>query len=205
MEWFLEGIKSGIQQMTWLEGIAVFFGLLSVWYSLKRDILVFPTGIVSTVIFVYICFPAKLYADMSINVYYTAMSIYGWVLWTRKTDDKDVLPVSYNSGIENMITLAFFVVSFAFWYFVLTQYTDSDVPLWDSLTTAIFIVGMWLMAKKKVENWIAWILGDLISVPLYFYKGLLLASVQFLVFTGIAVAGLIVWINDVKQQKGSAQ
>lgn len=205
MEWFLEGIKSGIQQMTWLEGVAVFFGLLSVWYSLKRDILVFPTGIVSTVIFVYICFPAKLYADMSINVYYTAMSIYGWVLWTRKTDDKDVLPVSYNSGIENMITLAFFVVSFAFWYFVLTQYTDSDVPLWDSLTTAIFIVGMWLMAKKKVENWIAWILGDLISVPLYFYKGLLLASVQFLVFTGIAVAGLIVWINDVKQQKESAQ
>ena len=78
------------------------------------------------------------------------------------------------------------------------------MPLWDSLTTAIFIVGMWLMAKKKVENWIAWIVGDLISVPLYFYKGLLLASLQFLVFTIIAVVGLVAWMNDVKQQKKQA-
>ncbi len=201
MEWFLEGLKSGVQQMTWLEAIAVFFGLLSVWYSMKRDILVFPTGIVSTVIFVYICFPAKLYADMAINVYYTAMSVYGWVLWTRKSTGTEVLPVSYNSRKENIISVVFFTGSFIFWYFILTRYTDSDVPLWDSLTTAIFIVGMWLMAKKKVENWMAWILGDLISVPLYFYKGLLLASVQFLVFTIFAIVGLVAWIDDVKRQK----
>lgn len=187
--------------MTWLEAIAVFFGLLSVWYSMKRDILVFPTGIVSTVIFVYICFPAKLYADMAINVYYTAMSVYGWVLWTRKSTGTEVLPVSYNSRKENIISVVFFTGSFIFWYFILTRYTDSDVPLWDSLTTAIFIVGMWLMAKKKVENWMAWILGDLISVPLYFYKGLLLASVQFLVFTIFAIVGLVAWIDDVKRQK----
>ncbi|MEQ8688354.1 MAG: nicotinamide riboside transporter PnuC [Imperialibacter sp.] len=204
MEWFLEGLKSGVQQMTWLEAIAVFFGLLSVWYSMRRDILVFPTGIVSTIIFVYICFPAKLYADMAINVYYTAMSVYGWILWSKKNPGEEALPVSYNSRNENVITAFFLIGSFVFWYYILTQHTDSDVPLWDSLTTAIFIVGMWLMAKKKVENWIAWILGDLISVPLYFYKGLLLASFQFFIFTIIAVVGLVAWINDVKQQKKEA-
>jgi nicotinamide mononucleotide transporter len=204
MEWFLEGLKSGVQQMTWLEAIAVFFGLLSVWYSMRRDIMVFPTGIVSTVIFVYICFPAKLYADMAINVYYTAMSVYGWILWSKKNPGEEALPVSYNNRRENVITLFFLSGSFAFWYYILTQHTDSDVPLWDSLTTAIFIVGMWLMAKKKVENWIAWIVGDLISVPLYFYKGLLLASFQFFIFTIIAVIGLVAWINDVKQQNREA-
>ena len=201
MERLLEGLRSGVEQMSWLEAIAVVFGLLSVWYSKNRDILVFPTGIVSTIIFVYICFPAKLYADMAINVYYTVMSVYGWVVWSRKSGDQALLPVTYNTRRENVYTVLFFAGSWAIWYYVLTQHTDSDVPLWDSLTTAIFIVGMWLMAKKKVENWVAWIIGDLISIPLYFYKGLLLASLQFLVFTAIAIVGLIVWMNDVKQQK----
>ena len=201
MEWLLEGLRRGVEQMSWLEAIAVFFGLLSVWYSKNKDILVFPTGIASTIIFVYICFPAKLYADMAINVYYTVMSVYGWVVWSRKSSDQAVLPVTYNTRRENVYTVLFFAGSWAIWYYVLTQHTDSDVPVWDSLTTAIFIVGMWLMAKKKVENWVAWIIGDLISIPLYFSKGLLLASVQFLVFTAIAVVGLIVWMNDVKQQK----
>lgn len=187
--------------MTWLEAIAVVFGLLSVWYSKNRDILVFPTGIVSTVIFVYICFPAKLYADMAINVYYTVMSIYGWVVWTRKGQGEDHLPVTYNSKGENLLTVIFFFAAFLFWYYVLKHHTDSDVPVWDSLTTAIFIVGMWLMAKKKVENWVAWIIGDLISIPLYFYKGLILASAQFLVFTALAVMGLVAWVNDVNEQK----
>ncbi len=199
MEGVQERFLQGLAQMTWLEAFAVLFGLLSVWYSKNRNILVFPTGIINTAIFVYICLVAKLYADMAINVYYTVMSVYGWYVWTRKVDRQE-LPVSYNSGRENLFSILFFLSSFGFWYLILTQYTDSDVPVWDSLTTAIFIVAMWLMAKKRVENWWAWIIGDLVSVPLYFYKGLVLSSFQFLVFTGLAVAGLIAWRNDVKRQ-----
>lgn len=200
MEGVQERFMQGLAQMTWLEAFAVLFGLLSVWYSKNRNILVFPTGIINTAIFVYICLAAKLYADMAINVYYTVMSVYGWYVWTRKVDSRE-LPVSYNTGKENFFSFFFFFASFGLWYFILTQYTDSDVPVWDSLTTAIFIVAMWLMAKKKVENWWAWIIGDLLSVPLYFYKGLVLSSFQFLVFTGLAVAGLLAWRNDVKRQK----
>lgn len=201
LQWIWEGMKAGVAQMTWLEAFAVFFGIASVYFSIKKNILVFPTGMVSTIIYVYICLKYKLYADMGINAYYFAMSIYGWYLWSRPTDGKEQLPVTWldRNGIIHSVSL--FFGSFAVLYLVLENLTDSDVPAWDSFTTASAFVGMWLMAKKKVENWIAWIVTDIVSVPLYFYKGLMLTSFQFLFFTVLAVLGLIAWIKTAKVEK----
>jgi nicotinamide mononucleotide transporter len=201
LQWIWTGIEQGIAEMSWLEGVAVIFGIASVIYSIKKNILVFPTGMVSTLIYVYICLEYKLYADMGINAYYFGMSVYGWYLWSRPTDEKEELPVTWLSKMGIVKSIILFLGSYAVLYYVLANFTDSDVPYWDSFTTSSAFVGMWLMAKKKVENWIAWIITDIVSVPLYFYKGLMLTSFQFLFFTILATIGLIEWIKAVKKEQ----
>ncbi len=193
MEIIIEGFKTGLAQMTWLEAIAVAFGLMSVWFAKQENLLVFPTGLVSVLIYVHICFGAKLYADMGINAYYFVMSIYGWYMWTRKGNKAVHIPISKSTISENIATGIILVISyFTIWY-VLKTYTDSDVPQIDAFTTSVAFAAMWLMAKKKVENWIAWIITDLVSIPLYFYKGYMLTSFQYLVFLILAIAGYIAW------------
>lgn len=198
MDWIIEGIVNGWQQMSWLEGIAVFFGIASVFYSMKENTLVYPTGIISTLIYVWICLQVGLYADMGINAYYFGMSIYGWYIWSRPTVGGEVLPVTWMVGKEIIEAILLFFGSYATLVFVLISFTDSDVPYFDSFTTASAFVGMYLMAKKKVENWIAWIITDLVSVPLYFYKGLILTSFQFLFFTVLAIMGLVAWTKSAR-------
>ncbi len=181
-----------------LEAIAVFFGILSVWYAKKENILVYPTGIVSVVIYIYICFFAKLYADMGINFVYFVMSIYGWYMWSRKDAYKTVLPIRWCTRKDHLISAGMLIGFFIPLSYFLSNYTDSNVPIIDSTTTSIFIVGMWLMARKKVENWIYWIIGDVISIPLYFYKDLALTSIQFTVFLVLAIMGFIEWRKKVR-------
>lgn len=197
---FFATFYQNILATTWLEVIAVFFGLLSVWYAKKENILVYPTGIISVLIYVYICLFAGLYADMGINVFYFWMSVYGWYKWTRKDVHDNFIPISTNSPKMHLLSIAATVGFFFILRYVLTHYTDSTVPVWDSITTSIFLVGMWLMALKKIENWIFWIVGDLISIPLYFHKGLLLTSFQFTVFLAIAIAAYFEWRKKMKEQ-----
>ncbi|MBW7847676.1 MAG: nicotinamide mononucleotide transporter [Bacteroidales bacterium] len=185
-----------LRHTTWIEAIAVFFGLLSVWYSARINILVYPTGIVNVTIFVYICLRAGLYADMAINVVYFVMSVYGWYNWLRPRENKTVLPVRFAGKRINLFSLGVTLLLFFAIRTVLIHYTDSTVPSIDAFTTALFIIAMWLMATKRVENWIYWIAGDVVSVPLYFYKGLVLSSFQYLVFLVLAVAGLIAWRKE---------
>lgn len=196
----VQTVYENILASSWVEAIAVITGLMSVWYARKENILVYPTGIVSVLIYVYLCFTVKLYAEMGINAFYFFMSIYGWVKWSRKVGDKPARPITWASGREWVYSVAGFVVSFVVLYFVLKNYTDSNVPFWDALTTAIFIIGMWLMALKKIENWILWILGDLISVPLYASKGLALTGIQYTVFLALAVAGYLEWRKKLKAE-----
>jgi len=185
---------------TWVEALAVITGLMSVWYAKKENILVYPTGIVSVLIYVYLCFTVKLYAEMGINAFYFFMSIYGWVKWSRKSGDKPARPITWASGREWIYLVAGFAVSFIILFYVLKNYTDSNVPFWDALTTAIFIIGMWLMALKKIENWLFWIAGDLISVPLYASKGLALTGIQYTIFLALAVAGYLAWRKKLKAE-----
>jgi len=196
---FFDLFLQNVLQTTLLEIIAVIFGLLSVWYSMKVNILVYPTGIVSVIIYVYICFFAGLYADMGINFVYFIMSVYGWYNWTRPRTDKLRLPVTFSSKQHHLIAIGGTIVSFVIIRAVLIAYTDSNVPNIDAFTTSVFIVGMWLMAVKKVENWIYWIIGDIVSVPLYFYKGLVFTSFQYFIFLILAIIGYIAWRKEAQR------
>lgn len=178
-----------------LEGIAVVFGLLSVVFSKRDNILVFPFGMISTLIFVYLLWEYQLIGDLMINSYYFIMSIYGWIVWTRKVDNTNFIPITKINASEWKKAIAFFMSASVFTiliYFVFGKW-ENWISAVDVLTTAIFFVGMWLMAKKKIENWIFWIIGDLISVPLYVYKGLYLSSIQYLIFTLIALLAYQAW------------
>lgn len=193
---FFALLSQNIVQSSFIEIVAVIFGLLSVWYSTKVNILVYPTGIVSVLIYVYICFMAGLYADMFINGVYFGMSVYGWYNWTHRRNNEKVIQVLFAGKKHNIIAIGASVVSFFIIQYTLKTYTDSTVPTIDAFTTAIFIVGMWLMATKKVENWIYWIIGDIVSIPLYFYKGLVFTSFQYLVFLILAIIGFISWRKE---------
>ncbi len=179
---------------TSLEIIAVIFGFLSVWFSKQNKIWVFPTGMISTSIFVYLLLKWELLGDMMINAYYFIMSVYGWYIWTRKVDDTHVTPISKVNEKEKKISILIF---FATLIFVFIIYKTFDKwTSWvaaDTITTAIFFVGMWLMAKRKIENWLFWIVGNIISVPLYFYKGFTFTSLQYFGFTFIAIFGYLAW------------
>lgn len=178
-----------------LEIIAVVFGFLSVWFSKQNKIWVFPTGMISTIIFVYLLLKWELLGDMMINGYYFIMSLYGWFIWTRKVDETHVTPISRINSNEKKISILIFIATLIFVYVVYKTFDKwtSWVAYADTLTTAIFFVGMWLMARRKIENWIFWIIGDIISVPLYFYKGFTFTSFQYLGFTFIAIFGYLSW------------
>jgi len=196
----IDGIYEGIKHLSMLEALGVVFGLLSVWFAKRESIWVFPTGIISVLIYVYLCFQIRLYADMSINVYYFVMSVYGWYYWSKKSASSDHhTPITWNSGRDWIWTIVLLIVSFIILSQLLLRLTDSDVPFIDALTTAIFFAGMQLMARKKIENWLAWIIGDFISIPLYYYKGLVLTSFQFFIFFIIAILGYISWKKTLDQ------
>jgi nicotinamide mononucleotide transporter len=177
-----------------LEIIAVFFGFLSVWFSKNNNILVFPTGMINTSIFVYLLLKWSLLGDMIINVYYFIMSIYGWYFWLKGTNNT-VSPISKVSNKDIRIVVLLFISSSVFvsLVYIFFDKWETIVSYIDILTTAIFFAAMWLMAKRKVESWIFWIVGNIISVPLYLYKGLAFTSIQYFIFTVIALAGYIKW------------
>lgn len=177
-----------------LEIIAVFFGFLSVWFSKNNNILVFPTGMINTSIFVYLLLKWSLLGDMIINAYYFVMSIYGWYFWLKGTNNT-ISPISKVSNTDIRIVVLLFISSSVFVSLIYTIFDkwETIVSYIDILTTAIFFAAMWLMAKRKVESWIFWIVGNIISVPLYLHKGLAFTSIQYFIFTLIAIAGYIKW------------
>ena len=178
-----------------LEITAVFFGFASVWYSKQNNILVFPTGLISTSIFVYLLFKWQLLGDMMINGYYFIMSFYGWYIWTRKVDAKNLTPISRATKSEQIIAVIIFALTLVLVYQVYQFYDmwTNWVAYVDTLTTALFFVGMWLMAKRKIENWYFWVVADIISIPLYLYKGLTFTSIQYFGFTILAIFGFLAW------------
>ena len=186
-----------------LELIAVFFGLLSVWFSKNNNVLVYPTGIINTSIFVYLLVKWELLGDMIINVYYFLMSIYGWYYWTRKSNNIGYTPITrmHSTDIKIILIIIISSVLFVSYLYSFFEKWSGFVSYVDIITTAIFFAGMWLMARRKIESWFFWILGDIISVPLYFVKGLAFSSFQYLIFTFIAIAGYYKWKSIYNNKK----
>jgi len=185
-----------------LELTAIFFGLLSVWFAKKNKIWVFPTGIINTAIYVYLLWKWSLLGDMMINFYYVVMSIYGWYHWSRKKDNIVEFPISRMTLAEKKWSLIIFVLTILFVVAVYTFF--GKFTHWtsyvDTLVTGIFFVGMWLMARRKIENWILWIIGDIISIPMYFVKGYTFTSIQYLIFTIIAFYGYLEWKRTLQEK-----
>lgn len=178
-----------------LEITAVLFGLASSLFSMKNSIWVYPTGIVSTSIFVYLLWQWGLLGDLIINGYYFIMSVYGWYIWTRKVTPTRYTPISKTTKNEQYISAGIFVGTLLFIYAVYDFFEKwtSWTAYVDTLTTALFFVGMWLLAKRKIENWLFLLVGNIISVPLYFYKGYTISSMLYIIFVFISIAGYFAW------------
>lgn len=190
---------TGIQQTGPVECIAVFAGIGSVWFSMKENILVYPVGLINTTFYIYLSIKGNLFGEASVNLYYTIMSIYGWILWSRKDKIKHelVLHITYSSRKE-WIQQLFFFASFYFAIYAALSwakqaFAPEAIPWADAFASATAYTGMWLMAKKKMENWVWWIATNAASVPLYFIKGYVFTSIQFLVLLVLAVAGFVAW------------
>jgi nicotinamide mononucleotide transporter len=200
----MESIYTGLLQTTWLELIAVVAGIVSVWYSRKESILVYPIGLINTTIYIYLSFKGHLLGEASVNLYYTLMSLWGWYLWTRVDPKKQtiILHITKSNKRDWVNQILFFLAFYFSLYFSLTylkkEFAPEAIPWADALASAAAYTGMWLMAKKKVESWIWWIMTNIASIPLYFIKGYTFTSVQFIVLLVIAIAGLKSWNDKAK-------
>lgn len=178
-----------------LEAIAFVFGIASVWFAKKENILVYPTGLVATIITVYLLYKAEYFGDMMMNFYYSIMSVYGWWNWSRKKNDTIVVPISRTNTKEKVIGVLFVIATMLITYGVYSYFgTEIKTENYlDIFTSGVFFTAMWYMANKKLENWTLWIFADLITVPLYAYRGLGMLSLQYLIFTILAIQGYLAW------------
>jgi nicotinamide mononucleotide transporter len=188
----------GLRQTSWYEFIAVFAGIASVWFSRKENILVYPVGLINTITFIFISIRGHLYGEASVNLYYTIMSIYGWLLWSRRDEQRQhLVKITASNTKEWLQQLVFFGLFYIFIFAALTwlkqAFAPEAIPWADALASASAYTGMWLMARKKLESWYWWIITNIASIPLYFIKGYVFTSFQFVVLLILAVAGLIAW------------
>ncbi len=194
---------TGMKATTLPEYIAVFSGIASVWYSRKENILVYPVGLVSTTIYIWLSYKQHLLGEAAVNVYYTVMSIYGWWLWTKKDKEHhQVLHISFSNRLwiiyQFLFFAVFYVVLYISLYYLKQGFAHGAIPWADSFAAATAFTGMWLMAKKKVESWYWWIATNIASVPLYFVKQYVFTSVFYVVLLIMAFFGLAEWKRRVK-------
>jgi nicotinamide mononucleotide transporter len=195
IDFFLDAYKNVPLWHIGLEFLVFVFGILSVWFAKKENIWVYPTGLIATVISVYLLYIAGYLGDMMINGYFSIMSVYGWYNWAKGASQEDILPITRTDSREKLIGIALFFITI---FVVFGIYKAFDYELHqdnyiDILASGIFFTGMWYMAKKKIENWTLWIIGDIIVVPLYAYRGLGMLSFQYLIFTILAISAYLEW------------
>ena len=194
-DFFLDAYKNTPTLQIVLEAIAFVFGIISVWFAKKENILVYPTGIICTVITVYLLYINEYFGDMMMNFYYSVMSVYGWWNWSRKKGSKHVVPISRTNTKEKVIGFGLFITTMIVTYLVYNanDYNIQMVNYIDIFTSGVFFTAMWFMANKKLENWTLWIFADIITIPLYAYRGLGMLSLQYLIFTILAIQGYLAW------------
>ncbi|MCP9752953.1 nicotinamide riboside transporter PnuC [Ferruginibacter sp. HRS2-29] len=204
MQNLIQQFLSDLAHTRWFEYLAVFSGIISVWYSRKENILVYPTGLVNTIIYIYISIKGHLLGEATVNLYYTIMSIIGWSMWAKRNNRQEiVLHITYSSRKQWLQQLGFFAVFYLAIFFSLTYFKknffEGVIPWADAFASATAFTGMWLMTRKKVESWYWWIATNIASIPLYFVKHYVFTSVYYLVLLIMAVAGLIEWKKRAKQ------
>jgi nicotinamide mononucleotide transporter len=229
IDFFIEPYRTAPTYLIILEFIAMVFGIASVIYAKKENKLVFPTGFISTTIYIYILYYWQIYGDLTINIYYTIMSVYGWYMWNKLINNKsENIPISRTNKKEKIIAFGIFILASVFVIFIyrynnvmpnnlgfkdsinfaLQNLTSGNleqfriaVPFIDTFTTASAFVAMWLMTQKKIENWSFWIITNILSVPLYFVKGLGFTGIQYIVFLILAFQGYLIWKKNLDKKK----
>lgn len=229
IDFFFEPYRTASILNILLEFTAALFGVLSVFYAKKENILVFPTGIISTGIYVYLLSQWNLYGDLIINIYYTIMSLYGWYMWSKIIDDKQHhILISRTGKMDKIKTFGIFIFTSVFvivvyrYYnvmpnnlgfnesinFAISKLTSGNLsdfregtPYLDTFTTGVFFAAMWLMANKKIENWTLWIAGNIVSIPLYFVKGYGFTGIQYSIFLILAIYGYLAWKKNLDSRK----
>lgn len=190
-----------IRETRWQEWVSTVTQVASVWYARKNNVLVYPTGIVGVLLAAYVYFfvsAPPLYADAILNIYYFLMSVYGWYNWVQKKDEGYTYPISWCTKKELNVGIGFFLFFWASIYFLLIKITNSNTPILDSLVSASAVTAMWWMAKRKIENWIAWIFSNIVAIPLNFYKGFMLFTLMYVLFLVMAWMGYAEWKKQVK-------
>jgi nicotinamide mononucleotide transporter len=174
--------------------------IASVWYARKNNVLVYPTGIIGVLLASYVYYflsTPPLYADSILNIYYFLMSMYGWYNWVQKKDSEETYPISWCTKKELSLGVGFFFVFWAAIYLLLIKITDSNTPILDSLVSASAVTAMWWMAKRKIENWHAWIFSNVVAIPLNFYKGFMLFTLMYVLFLIMAYMGYVSWKKEI--------
>jgi len=194
-----------IHHTTWYEYLAVFTGIISVWFSKKENVLVYPVGLINTIIYIYISINGSLLGEATVNLYYTIMGFAGWYMWLKRDSKQQViLHITTSSGKEWLQQIVFFlsfyiVIFFALRYFKLSFF-EGVIPWADAFASATAFTGMWLMTKKKTESWYWWIATNIASIPLYFVKHYVFTSVYYVILLILSFAGLYEWIKKTKQE-----
>lgn len=196
----------GLLQTGPLEFVAVISGIVSVWFSRKENILVYPTGLVNTTFYIYLSIKGSLLGEATVNLYYTIMSIYGWILWARRNEQHEhVVNITFSNRKEWLQEIgffaAFYIAIFGALSYLKRDFAPGAIPWADAFASATAFTGMWLMAKKKVESWYWWIATNIASIPLYFVKHYVFTSVYYLILLVMAIWGLIEWHQRANKYK----
>lgn len=182
----------------YIEILGTILGLAYIFLSIRQNILTWPVGLLTSALYVHVFFVSKFYADMALQIYYVVVSIYGWYHWIKgNSGEKDHLHVSLTPNRLWILLVAITVALFLFIAFILENYTDSPIPLGDSLTTALSLVATWMLARKYIEHWLIWVFVDFFSAILYAFKSLWPTAVLFIVYTIMAILGYLSWKKDI--------
>lgn len=196
-------LVENIKSVSWQEWTSTFFQLISVRFAQKNNIWVYPTGIIGVALAAYLYLfvsQPPLYADGLLNVYFMVMSVYGWWCWSKKKNADAVYLISRCNWNDWIVGIGFFLISWSVIQFILTCFSNSNTPFLDALVSSTAITAMWWMAKRKTENWLAWIASNLVAIPLNFYKGFILYGLMYIVFLFLAWQGFVSWNKKIKQQ-----
>ncbi|WP_432712420.1 nicotinamide riboside transporter PnuC [Pedobacter sp.] len=204
-DWYLIFVEQ-LTHTTLLEWLAVSFGVTEVFLAKRNNIWLYPTGIISILLSMYLLANVRLYAETLLNIYYLVMSVYGWLAW-RKRGSLKIVAITWSTNRELKIAVLISTLGFALLYIVLKHYTDSDVPIWDAFVSSTAWAGMWLLAKRKIENWIFLNISNLFAIPLLIHKQLPMFAVLTFILFIVAIFGFLDWkrILNQKQQELSHQ
>jgi len=199
MQNWIDLFTQQVKDTTWLEWMAVILGVAEVLLARANKVWLYPTGIAATLISIYLLLNVGLYAECLLSAYYVVMSFYGWYYWIKKRNEPPV-KVSYATRQEWITTLLIVFVGWGVLYLALIYFTKSTVPVWDAWVSSTAWAGMWLLARRKIENWVLLNISNLFAVPLLFHKNLVMFALLTIFLFIVAIFGYFDWRKIIRQE-----